>query len=275
MAANGAMYATTPQERLQAKLADPYTADALERLLDKIDVVAFGVEAIDSFLRRSEQVADSLSESISELKKINGADTAGSDFVAALPQLARTGTQVAAATQQAGFQNLLASGLLEQLGNPQTIANLQTVLSKLEVAAFALTAIDGFVRRGAEITDAISASLGDARTLVGFLDLEKLKILPQALEALPVLLNSGILDHLPQFANAATTFVESGLLNPATVKALAETGDHLSASYDEVKKLPPKHTSLLGLVKALSDPDVNRSVTLMLEMARYYGKKIK
>ena len=195
--------------------------------------------------------------------------------MAALPQLARTGTQVAAATQQAGFQNLLASGLLEQLGNPQTIANLQTVLSKLEVAAFALTAIDGFVRRGDEITDAISASLGDARTLVGFLDLEKLKILPQALEALPVLLNSGILDHLPQFANAATTFVESGLLNPATVKALAETGDHLSASYDEVKKLPPKHTSLLGLVKALSDPDVNRSVTLMLEMARYYGKKIK
>jgi hypothetical protein len=274
MTANGTAY-LTQQERLQARLAEPRTADALERLLDKLDVVAFGVEAIDSFLRRSEEVADSLSASIQDLKTFGGAQQTGADFVSALPQLARAGTQVAVATEKPGFQNLLESGLIDRLGDPKTIANIQEVLSKLELAAFALTAVDSFVRRGDEITDSIGASLNDARGMANTIDFEKLKVLPKLLDSLPALVDSGALEQLPKLTEAATMLVDSGLLKPDVVAALTEMGQKLTASYEAAKSMPPRTTSLFGILKALRDPDVNRSVTFLLEVTRQYGQKLR
>jgi uncharacterized protein YjgD (DUF1641 family) len=274
MTANGAAY-SVQQERLQARLAEPRTAEALERLLDKLDVVAFGVDAIDSFLHRSEDIADSLSAAVQDLKTVNGSDHTGSDFVSSLPQLARAGTQAAAISQRPAFQNLLESGLIDQLGDPKTIANIQTVLGKLELAAFAMTAVDEFVRRGDEITDSIGESLTEARRFAESVDFEKLKVLPELLDHLGPLLESGALEQLPKLAKAGTQLIDSGLLQPDIVGVLAETGKLASESYIAAKKAPARKTSLLGLVKALQDPDINRAITLMLEMARQYGQKIR
>jgi uncharacterized protein YjgD (DUF1641 family) len=274
MAANGTAYAT-PQQRLEAKLADPGVAEALERLLDKLPVVAFGVDAIDGFLRRSEEVVESFAASIHELKSAGNLQSATSDFVSSLPQMARAGSQMAAVTQKPGFQNLLESGLLEKLGDPATMASLETILSKLELAAFALTAIDGFVKRGDQITDSISESLGDVRHLAESVDVEKWKVLPKLLDAMPALLESGLLEQLPQLVKTIDTLQASGLLRPELLASLAEGGQLLSASYNEAKKAPVKTIGIFGLLNELKDPDVNRSVTLLLETAKQAGKKLR
>jgi uncharacterized protein YjgD (DUF1641 family) len=273
MTGNGVAY-PTQQQRIQAKLADPRTADALERLLDKLDVVAFGVDAIDSLLSRSTEVADSLAQSIEEIKSIQGTGHTASDFVTSLPQLARAGTQVATASQKPGFQNLLESGLIDQLGDPQTIANIQTVLGKMEIAAFALNAIDGFVKRGDEITDSLRDGLQDAVATVGTIDFAKLKPLLELLDHVPALLQSGVLEQLPQLTQLAGVLLNSGLVKPESLAAFTEAGHLMSESYHAAKSAPPRTTSLFGLLRALSDPDVNRSVTLALEFAKQYGKRI-
>jgi hypothetical protein len=274
MSANVVTY-PTQQERILAKLGDPRTADALERLLDKLDVVAFGVEAIDSFMRRSEEVADSLSASIQEMKGMNGADRTAADFVYALPQLARTGIQVAAATQRPGFQNLMDSGLIDRLGDPKTIENIQTVLSKLEIVAFALTAIDGFAKRGDEITDSVRESLEDVRGLVGSLDFAKLKPLVELLDHLPGLLASGVMEQLPELTKLADVIIKSGVATPENIAALTQAAKTVSDSYDAAKRVPPRQIGIFGLLRELKDPDVNRSVTLALEFAKQYGKRIE
>jgi len=273
MSGNGIAYATQ-QERIQAKLADPRTADALERLLDKLDVVAFGVEAIDSFIRRSEEVAESLSQSIQEMKSIAGTGNEASDFVSSLPEMARAGTQIAAASQTAGFQNLIRSGLIDQMGDPQTIANIQTVLRKMEVAAFALTAVDGFVKRGDEITDSVREGLQDVRMLAESVDLSKLKPLMELLDHVPALLASGALEQLPELAKAGKSIQDSGLLKPENVAAMKAALEPILDSYREAKQTPPHTTSLFGLLSALKDPDTNRMVTLALDFAKQYGKRI-
>ena len=44
----------SPQEQLQARLSDPRTIGALNRLPDRLDLIAFSVEKMDGFLRRGE-----------------------------------------------------------------------------------------------------------------------------------------------------------------------------------------------------------------------------
>jgi len=275
MTANGAIYASQ-QERLQARLADPRTADALERLLDKLDVVAFGVEAIDEFLRRSDQIAESLASSVRELKAAGGqgGQQTAADFVSALPQLARVSTQFAAATETPAFRNLVESALLEKLGDPQTIANLEMVLSKLELAAFAMQAIDGFIQRGDVITESIAGGLKDVRQLAGSIDFEKLKVLPQLLDSLPKLLESGMLDDLEKLTAVGKSVVGSGLLDPKLVATLADVGRMLNTSFEEARSAPPRTLGIFALARELRDPDVNRSIVLLLEVARRFGQKL-
>jgi uncharacterized protein YjgD (DUF1641 family) len=267
MIGNGAAY-PSQQERIQAKLADPRTADAIERLLDKLDLVAFGVEAVDSFIRRGEEVSNSLASSIRELKNLQGpGETAASDFVSSLPQLARAGTQVAAASQRPGFQNLLESGLIDQLGDPRTIASIQTVLGKMELAAFALTALDSFIERGDQITESVREGLKDAQGLASSIDFARMKPLLELMDHLPALLESGALEQLPRLAKFGIALADSGIADPESLAAVKDC-------FEAARKAPHQKTSIFGLIGALNDPHVNRSVTLALEFAREYGKRI-
>ena len=47
-------------EQLHDRLNDPKTADALNRLLDRLDVVAFAAESMEGFISRGEVIADSV-----------------------------------------------------------------------------------------------------------------------------------------------------------------------------------------------------------------------
>lgn len=65
----------TAQEKRQARLADPRTIESLNLLLDKLDVMAFSVSALDGFLRRGDQVVESLSDGVQDLKKMTNQDS--------------------------------------------------------------------------------------------------------------------------------------------------------------------------------------------------------
>ena len=56
---NGTAVMLTPQEQLQARMADPRRIEFLNALLGKLDVMTFTVDALDRFLRRGDQVMQS------------------------------------------------------------------------------------------------------------------------------------------------------------------------------------------------------------------------
>ena len=268
---------TERQEQLLARLSDPQTMDSLNKLLDRLDIVVFAVDALNGFLGRADTIADNVSASVGDLRTLM-TESGTTGLMEKLPQLARAGAQVADISATAAFQRLAASGLIEQLGDEKTIENLRALIGKLELAAFALESVDGFLRRGDDIADGIAEGVGDLQKTIPDFDVVQLR---RTLESLPKLVQAGnelveskILDSVPTLVNAGNELVSSGLLDPVVVRQLAEVGHVFAQAYNTAKETHPKQHGTLGLAMKLRDPDINRAFNFALRLAKAFGQNL-
>ncbi len=250
----------TAQEQLLARLGEEKTVDALNRLLDRLEVITFVADALDGFLSRANTVAESVADSVHDLKRMASDGTPTGDVIGKLPQLAKAGVQLADVSANPAFHRLLESGLLERLGDEKTIESVKAVLERLELAAFTLEAIDGFLRRSDQISRALSEDVDDLKVATEP-DVMKVK---EVLQALPPLIQAG------------QTLVKSGMLEPSTVAVLGQIGHSAAQSFEEAKSAPAnaKPLGIFGLMKALKDPDVNRAVDFALRLSKAYGQSL-
>src|SRR6185295_11845054 len=154
--------ALTPHERLQERLAEPATVDSLNKLLDRLDVIVFAAEALEGFLRRAEVVADSVAQGMGDLRRMAGED-AGGELVAKIPQMLRAGRRMAELADRPEFERLVDSGLLEKLGDKKTIDGLSSLLGNVEVVAFLLDSLDGFLRRSDHAIESVAEGLAELK----------------------------------------------------------------------------------------------------------------
>lgn len=247
-------------EQLLARLAEEKTVDALNRLLDRLEVITFVADALDGFLARANVVAESVAESVADLRKLSGDGTPAGDVIGSIPALARAGVQLADVSEGPGFQRLLQSGLVERLGEPQTIEAVKAVLDRLELASFTLDAIDGFLKRSNEISHALSD------------DVEDLRVATQP----DVLKFKEVLEAMPALVTAGQTLLKSGMLEPRTVAVLGQVGRSAAQAFDQAQNNgeAARPIGVFGLLNALKDPDVNRAITFGLRVAKSYGKAL-
>lgn len=270
------------REELMARLERPDTAEALNRLLDRLDVIALVADSAGEFLARSEVIAESVSSSLSELRQIPiSAETLG--LGAKLPGLAHAGLQVADLTSQPGFGpafgRLLSSGLIERLGDEKTIASLHTLLDHLDLAAFALTAADEFLERSEVIADSVAESIHEVTQAESKIDFGKIK---EAVTALPALMEvaieikrSGLLDHAKSMFETLNQLQASGTLAPDTVEVVGGMGAAATSTHkkQEYAKYSPK--GIFGLLSALKDPNVQATLGFGIAFAHNYGKTLR
>jgi hypothetical protein len=252
---------TSTQEQLLARLSEERTAEALNRLLDRLEVIAFVAEALDGFLGRANVVAESVATSVADLRRLAG-DAGTADVVTSLPKLARAGVQLADATTSPAFTRLMESGLLESLGDEKTIGSLKALIERLELAVFTLEALDGWLRRGEDIAQAMAQGASELRTAVPDLDVNKVR---------------EVLTALPPLVEAGKTLIDSGMLEPRTVAVLGGIGRSAAQSFDEAKSHqgPPRQLGVFALIRELKDPDVNRALDFLLRVAKAYGQSLK
>ena len=97
---------------LLERLADPATISGLTDLLDKLPLLTFAADAVDGFLRRGDEIADSAADSMGDLKTLVSSFDINLDQVkgitAALPELTTAGHEV------------VKSGLLNQVSTLST-----------------------------------------------------------------------------------------------------------------------------------------------------------
>ena len=113
---------------LTQQLRDPTTSQALDQILNKMELVAFTLNSLDSFLQRSDVVIDSVVKGVQEIREM-----APSDEMNLLVTLAETLPELTAMLPQLieSLPKLLA--LLPLLSG--VIAQLQTILESEEFAA--------------------------------------------------------------------------------------------------------------------------------------------
>jgi Protein of unknown function (DUF1641) len=251
--------AATPQERLQERLADPRTVEAIHRLLDRLDVISFTAEALEGFLARAEVVSDSVAQGLAEMRQMAGENGSG-EILARLPQLLRAGARLAEVIERPEVQALASSGLLETLSDPRTVTALKALLDKAEMATFLLDALDGFLRRADTMADSLAAGAADLRQALPGVDTGQLS---RMAEALPGLVDAGQL-----LANA-------GMFDPKTVDALARFGRSVAGARDEMESRPQPALGVFGLLRALRDSEIQPVLQFVLLVARRFGRDMK
>lgn len=265
--------ATAPRDRLLNRLDDERTVAALERLLDNAELLAFSATALDGFIKRGDQIADNLGQSVAELKQIapDGGDSGA--FIAQVPKMARAGAQLAEVAERPAVQRLLNSGLIEKLGDPKTLTAINSLLQHVELLAFLGEAAEGFLQRGDTVIEAVAESVSDLRTVSRGSDLAK--ALPTLQKIAKVALEKHTLEAIVLVADAALPVVESGLLDPELVRSVADAGATLAESYEEARAEKPKPMGPLALVGALRDPDVQRTMGFAIAVAKKFGARTR
>ena len=265
--------AEAPSERLLARLNDERTVEALERLLDHAEMLAFGAQAIDGLLRRGEELADNIGAGVAELRTVVATEGgSATSAMASLPRMARVGAQLSEVADGPGVQRLLQSGVLERLGEPSTLAALEKLASHAELIAFAVDALDGFLRRGDEVVEAVAESVGDLRTAAKESGLRE--TMPRLQEVAKRAMEHHTLEAIMQLTDAAVPVVESGLLHPSLVRTVAEAGTMVAASYQEAQRAAPAPMGPMALWRALKEPEVQRALGFGVALARGVGKRL-
>ena len=289
MTSNGATTTSRTDRLLNAsalleRLNEPQTAAALHLLLDKAELLAFSVSAVDSLLQRGEVIADNVAASIHELRAALPDDS--SQLTAqlvrlsrTLPQLTETVEQLTTLTAQPTFQRLLAT-----LSKPETLAALERLLAHSELLSFLVSALDHLLARGDELTENIRSSIEEMRTVMVAQSVTPTQLIDAMVTFLP---------YFPRLVAVAPNFIEvieriepfiaseefdalldSGVFDPETVRLVGEAGDAFVASRKELRQ-SPKAVGVFGLLKALRDPDVQRAAALIVEFGRRFGRSLK
>ncbi|MEO1443182.1 MAG: DUF1641 domain-containing protein [Chloroflexota bacterium] len=159
--------------------------------------------------------------------------------------------------------------LLERLNDPQTAAALNSILDNLELIAFSVSAMDGFLQRGDAVIEAVSSGVRDVKES---LPSEQIDLLtsPDFVPQMTELLKTGA--QLAQITQSEEfqALLQSGVLAPETLKVVGQAGDALVES----KNADIEPPGILDLFRALRDPDVIASLGFLLAFSKAFGKKL-
>lgn len=305
---NGTIEISDSLKEVIKQLNEPQTASALKNLAKNAQVLDGIVSGVDAFLRRGEDIADNIGESIREFApKSNGSGAHLSEEVpqllSNLPTLARTGNKISALAETEEFDALLSRenltllrDLVELVNKPGTLEALRELMANAQVLAFAASALNAFLARGEEIADNIGESIrefapkfdGEKTNAIGEVVGQLPNVLPPLVKNLPALTENlpPLMEQMPALmrtgvkvgeiaeSEGVQAFLNSGMLTPGLVNFLGESGKIVVKTEEEFKK-NPKEVSIWGAYSEIKDKDVQRGIGFILALAKNFGQALK
>ena len=306
---NGTVELSEPLKDVIRQLNQPQTARALQNLARNAQILDLLVQGLEGVLRRGDEITDNIGESLREF----AADAGGGNsknlelleempaLIGNLPTLAKAGNKISRLAATEEFDDLLQPENLKliknwsnQLSQPDTAAALEKLVRHLPTLVFLVESVEGFLRRGEEITDNIGESLRELMPrggahLAGLTEAaaelpkvvphlvkslpEIAENLPPLLEQSPKLIKTGI--KLGEIADSegVQAFLESDMLTPELVHFLGDTGKIVVDTKQNFQRQPEK-LSLWGLYRKSGDEDVQRGLGFLMELARNFGRML-
>lgn len=305
---NGTIEVSDSLKELIKQLNEPQTASALKNLAKNAQVLDGLVTGVDGFLRRGEDIAENIGESIREFApKSNGNSTQLMEEVpqllSNLPTLAKTGNKISALAETKEFDALLnkenlatLQELVEIVSKPGTLEALREIAANAQVLALTVTALSAFLQRSEEIADNIGESIrefapkfnGDKTHAISEVIAQLPNVLPPLVNNLPALTEnlSPLMEQMPSLmktgakvgeiaeSEGVQAFLNSGMLTPGLVNFLGNSGKVVVQTEEEFRK-NPKEVSLWGAYSEMKDKDVQRGLGFLLSLAKNFGQALK
>lgn len=159
--------------------------------------------------------------------------------------------------------------LLAKLEDPRVSEALGDLLEHADLLALLVVGLDGFVRRGDEISGALSEGIGRLRDAAPSQQLQSLD-LPKLAGSLRTL-SSAVADATP----ALETLLKSDLTDSRAIDVISVAARSLVKGAELSKSEPTPVTGVFSLLKALKDEDVGRGLGFLIQVARAFGRELR
>lgn len=155
--------------------------------------------------------------------------------------------------------------LLERLSDPHTIEQLSRLLDKLDQAVFLFEMVEGFLRRGPEIAESVNDVV--IRMRQRWAAPEQGTAWGDLLDALRRLRE--LLDS-PQ----VQTLLRSDVLDVRSVRVVGKLARAMIQAAEDVGRGEAKRIGLIGILRALGDPEVQGALHFALSFARHLSREL-
>ena len=294
---------------LQERLQDPETAQALSRLLDRLDTIERTVDALERLERQwpmaLQTAADTLDDELTraadrgvvfderarealtiaeKLTKPETADTITrlidrldrleeiAEWADQIPGTVATGVDVLddaltrAADRGVVVDERVRRGLLllERLTEDETAAALERLLGRTDD-------IDRLAELAEQAPDLIA-------TAVDLFDDEYARAAERGYDPEQALRRAfGALGRLGELfqSDEFQALLDSGVLDPEALKVVGSLGSALVETHAEAARDETPKQGLFGLLGALRDPDVQRSIGFLTSVAKKFGQNLR
>jgi uncharacterized protein YjgD (DUF1641 family) len=155
--------------------------------------------------------------------------------------------------------------LVEKLSDPHTMEQLVRLLDKLENVTFLLDMLENFLRRGPEFADSINELVILLRQ-----SLSRPEYVTRFEHALTALQRMQEFLDSPQVQE----LFKSDVLDVRSVQTIGKVSRSLLQASKETMETGTKRVGIIGLMRALSDPEVQPALNFVLNFARHLSKEI-
>jgi len=154
----------------------------------------------------------------------------------------------------------------EKLSDPKTIEQLIRLIDKLEQVTFLLDMLESFLRRGPEIADSINDIVILLRQGLSKPEyVKRLEFLFDALQRIREFIDSPQVQEL----------FKSDVLDVRTVQVIGKVARSLIEASEEAARSKEERVGLIGLIRALTDPEIQPTLNFLLSLARHLSKELK
>jgi hypothetical protein len=158
-----------------------------------------------------------------------------------------------------------SEAILERLDDPAVAASLVTILDNAELLSTLVLGLSGFVERGDTIMDAVAE---------GMHDIKSSGVIPED-GSYPSLSEAGVaVSQLVASGPALTAVLESSMVRPETINLLSDISEAATEGAAVARENNTSVSGLRGALKLLRDPEVQRGLGVLAEIARSLGRRM-
>lgn len=152
----------------------------------------------------------------------------------------------------------------ERLNDPAVAASLVTLLDNAELLSTLVLGLSGMMERGDMIMDAVAEGVNDFKRAGAGRP-----------EGAPSLAQLGeVVSDLGNAAPALTRITESAMVHPETIDLLSMISEASTEGARNARAKEPEITGLISAAKTLRDPEVQRGLGFVIEIARSLGRRM-
>ncbi|MEO1056990.1 MAG: DUF1641 domain-containing protein [Actinomycetota bacterium] len=155
-----------------------------------------------------------------------------------------------------------AERLLDRLEDPRTAAALNSLLDNVELLAVLIGGLDGLARKGEVIGDTLAEVYTEAKAAVDASGLDPAQTTQQLSMLIPTLADA---------SPAINRILDSPIVEPEPIDVLSETAVALVRGL-KAAQANDTRVGLTGALRSTRDPDVQRGLGFIVEVAREFGR---